>query len=123
MEVYCDMSSDQQTGITVVHHDKEERASVDGRRGPGPRVVNITYSASMEQIQALVSLSSDCEQYLSYDCFESPVFSRPYRHAQYRQHVTWYSRQNTRMINWAGAEGQDGKCACGVTGHFYSLNS
>ncbi|XP_019638435.1 PREDICTED: uncharacterized protein LOC109480645 [Branchiostoma belcheri] len=115
-QVYCDMSSDQQSGITVVHHDMEKRASVDGRRGPDTRVVNITYTASMEQIQALVSLSSGCEQYLSYDCFLSPIFSRPYRHAQYRQHVAWYSRQNRRMINWAGAEGQDGKCACGVTG-------
>nr|XP_039262066.1 contactin-associated protein-like 2 [Styela clava] len=60
--VYCDMDSYPGTGITVVHHDAEDQSSQLSYYSENDIAVN--YTATMDQISALINGSEHCEQYI-----------------------------------------------------------
>ena len=107
VQVYCDMTSKNGVGVTVIGHDSESRTLVKGYGGPGSYKRKINYDISMEQIVAIMKHSKNCEQLIKYECY----LSRLFRGGE----GWWVSRQGWRMNYWGGSAINSGKCACGMT--------
>jgi len=105
--VYCDMSDKNGVGVTVVSHDSESRTLVDGYDNGGLYSRSIHYSgASLSQLASLTNASSNCEQFIKYECY----------HSQLRVLSWWWaSRDSSPMWYWGGASPGSRKCACGMT--------
>uniref|UniRef100_H2YD60 Fibrinogen C-terminal domain-containing protein n=1 Tax=Ciona savignyi TaxID=51511 RepID=H2YD60_CIOSA len=94
--VYCDMHSDPSTGITVVENELQPNMTIQGCNGQGCLSVDVTYKgATMEQIEALMSISIACEQKIRYDCQDSKLLKEGT--------AWWESRTGQRMNYWGGA--------------------
>ena len=106
-QVFCDMTSKDSIGVTVIGHDSESRTKVDGYGAPGSYLRNIKYDNTMEQIVAVIDKSAYCEQFIKYECDDSRLL---------KDGTSWWvSRQGNRMNYWGGAAVDSGKCACGMT--------
>lgn len=67
--VYCDMSDKNGVGVTVISHDTERRKRV---KGTNNYVRDIHYTgASLSQLASLTKVSSNCEQFIQYECHNS----------------------------------------------------
>ena len=106
-KVYCDMTSKNGIGVTVIGHDSESRTLVKGYNAQGANKRKITYDISMEQIVAIVKQSKNCEQFIKYECYGTVLL--------YGQYGWWVSRQGSKINYWGGAAVNSGKCACGMT--------
>ena len=109
-QIYCDMTSKNGVGVTVIGHDSKSRTFVSGFDPKGSYKRNISYDISMEQIVAIMRHSENCEQFIKYECWESMLFGHGGG-----GYGWWVSRQGSRMNHWGGAAVDSGKCACGVT--------
>ena len=107
--VFCDMTDKSGLGVTVISHDSESRTHVKGCEDPGCYSRDIHYTgASLSQLASLTRVSSQCEQFIKYECHDSGIwFSTPYG--------WWVSRDSAKMTYWGGASPGSGKCACGMT--------
>jgi len=106
--VYCDMRDKNRVGVTVISHDSESRTHVKGYDSPGSYSRDIHYSgASLSQLASLTRVSSHCEQFIKYECYDSMIMSSGY--------AWWVSRDSSKMTYWGGASPGSGKCACGMT--------
>ncbi len=106
--VYCDMSDKSGVGVTVISHDSESRTHVNGYSGRGSYSRDIHYTgSSLPQLASLTRVSSHCEQFIKYECYNSMTVSRGY--------AWWVSRDSSKMTYWGGASPGSGKCACGMT--------
>jgi len=108
-KVYCDMTDKNGVGVTVISHDSESRKHVQGYDPQGSYSRDIHYTgASLSQLASLTRVSSHCEQFIKYECFDSVLLynNNPYG--------WWVSRDSTKMTYWGGAS-VSGKCACGMT--------
>jgi len=107
--VYCDMSDKNGVGVTVLSHDSESRTLVRGYSGRGSYSRDIHYSgASLSQLVSLTRVSSHCEQFIKYECYDSVMLG-------YGIYAWWVSRDSSKMTYWGGASPGSGKCACGMT--------
>ena len=107
--VFCDMTDKSGVGVTVISHDSESRTHVSGYTEAGSYSRDIHYTgASLSQLASLTRISSNCEQFIKYECYNSVLLyhSSPYG--------WWVSRDSTKMKYWGGAS-INGKCACGMT--------
>ena len=108
--VYCDMIDKNGVGVTVLSHDSESRTLVSGYGGRGSYSRDIHYTgASLSQLASLTRVSSHCEQFIKYECYNSVMFTR------YGVYAWWVSRDSSQMTYWGGASPGSGKCACGMT--------
>ena len=107
--VYCDMSDKNGVGVTVISHNSESRTHVNGYSSRGSYSRDIRYTgASLSQLASLTRVSSQCEQFIKYECLDSILL---YNNNLYGW---WVSRDSTKMRYWGGAS-VSGKCACGMT--------
>ena len=111
VQVYCDMTSKNGVGVTVIGHDSESRTLVNGSEGPGSYKRKIKYDISMEQIVSIMKQSKKCEQLIKYQCYGS-VLTWEVNNSTFGW---WVSRQGSKMNYWGGAAVNSGKCACGMT--------
>ncbi|XP_028393465.1 neurexin-4-like [Dendronephthya gigantea] len=107
VKVYCDMTSRNGVGVTVIGHDSEIIAHVKGYEAAGSYRRNITYDIPMEQIAGIINKSANCEQFIKYECFRSGLLKN--------SDGWWVSRQGSKMNYWGGAAVDSGRCACGMT--------
>ena len=106
--VYCDMSDKNGVGVTVISHNSESRTLVDGYEEDGAYSRNIHYSgASLPQLAKLTDMSTNCEQFIKYECYDSLLLNNP--------NGWWMSRDSSKMTYWGGASPGSNKCACGMT--------
>ena len=106
--VFCDMTDKSGVGVTVISHDSERRTHVNGCENHGCYSRDIHYTgASLSQLASLTRVSSQCEQFIKYECYGSAIF----RWA----HAWWVSRDSANVTYWGGASPGSGKCACGMT--------
>ena len=107
--VFCDMTDKNGAGVTVISHDSESRTSVQGcePRGCYSRDVHYT-GTSLSQLASLTRVSSHCEQFIKYECYDSLLLNNNDLYGW------WVSRDSTKMTYWGGAS-VSGKCACGMT--------
>ena len=106
--VYCNMTDKGGVGVTVVSHDSEDRIHVIGFDGRGSYRRDIHYiSASLSQIEGLTQVSTNCQQFIKYEC--KGAVMRLDRNDKY---AWWVSRDGVAMTYWGGATNG---CACGMT--------
>ena len=106
--VYCDMSGKNRVGVTDISHDSESRTYLEGCYHQGCYSRDIHYTgASLSQLASLTRVSSHCEQFIKYECYESMTVGRGF--------AWWVSRDSNKMTYWGGALPGSGKCACGMT--------
>ena len=104
--VFCDMADKSGVGVTVISHDSESRTRVKGCEDPGCYSRDIHYTgASLSQLASLTRVSSRCEQFIKYECYDSIRTGYSW----------WVSRDSKHMTYWGGASPGSGKCACGMT--------
>ena len=107
--VFCDMTDKSRVGVTVISHDSESRTHVNGCEDHGCYSRDIHYTgASLSQLASLTRVSSQCEQFIKYECYNSVIFEMGGR-------AWWVSRDSAKMKYWGGASPGSGKCACGMT--------
>ena len=108
--VFCNMTAKNGVGMTVISHDSESRTKVRdglGWGGQGSYSRDIHYTgASLSQLASLSRVSSHCEQFIKYECYDSMIFRGGY--------AWWVSRDSSKRTHWGGAS-VSGKCACGMT--------
>ena len=106
--VFCDMSDKNGVGVTVIGHDSESRTLAIGCYGVGCYSHDVAYNGvSPSQLSSLTAVSSHCEQFVKYECYNSMIF---------RYSLSWWvSRDGSKMTFWGGATPGSGKCACGMT--------
>ena len=106
--VFCNMTEKNGVGVTVISHDSEDRTSVLGFDPSGSYSRDVNYQgASLLQLENLVAVSAQCEQFIKYECIASVLIGHSVG--------WWVSRDGTRMNYWGGATPGSGKCACGMT--------
>ena len=110
VQVYCDMSSKNSAGVTVIGHDSESMTLVDGYEDPGSYRREIKYDLPIEQIVAVIQQSQWCEQFIKFECYDSAIWYNGRKHFSW-----WVSRDVAQMNYWGGAAVDSGKCACGMT--------
>ncbi|KAK7575553.1 hypothetical protein V9T40_011839 [Parthenolecanium corni] len=113
--VTCQFHADGKI-VTELHHKSEHSVTVDGHQKPGSFVQDIKYLASSDQIEALISQSVECWQYIRYDCFRSRLLNSPSSEDNFQPFSWWVSRNNQKMDFWGGAPAGSRKCACGIRG-------
>ena len=69
IKAYCDFVKN----TTEIFHDKEELIKVEKCPEVGCAAYEVNYSAPPEQIEALIALSENCYQDLSFGCFMAPL--------------------------------------------------
>ena len=107
--VYCDMSDKNGVGVTIISHDSESRTHVQGFESPGGYSHDIHYTGvSISQLASLTRVSSHCEQFIKYECYDSVIASGG------TYYSGWVSRDSSKMTYWGGASPGSGKCACGM---------
>ena len=103
--VFCDMIDKSGIGVTVISHDSESRTHVSVCDSPGCYSRDIHYTgASLSQLASLTRVSSQCEQFIKYECYHSIISA----------HVWWVSRDSAEMHYWGGGSPRI-RCACGLT--------
>ena len=110
--VYCDMADKNGVGVTLISHDSESRTKVRdglgwGSRGSYSRDIHYT-GVSLSQLASLTRVSSRCEQFIKYECYNSVLLDND------NFYGWWVSRDSSKMTYWGGAS-VNGKCACGMT--------
>ena len=109
--VYCDMTDKNGVGVTVISHDSESRTRVKGCNPRGCYSRDIHYTGvSLSQLASLTSVSSQCEQFIKYECHDSTLIGH-----KGLELAWWVSRDSATMTTWGGATPGSGKCACGMT--------
>ena len=99
------MKDKNRIGATVISHDSESRTYVPSQN----RLRDIHYTgASLSQLASVTSVSSHCEQFIKYECYDSGLYLR-------NPASWWMSRDSAKMTYWGGASPGSGKCACGMT--------
>ena len=116
--VFCDMTDKSGVGVTVISHDSESRTNVDacGPNGCYSRDIHYT-GASLSQLAGLTRISSQCEQFIKYECHNSGMFTWGHKQSNsLRGRIAWWvSRDSAKMTYWGGASPGSGTCACGMT--------
>ena len=106
------MTDKNAIGVTIIGHDSEDRRLVNGYEGSGSYVRHVQYQGagitSISQIAVITNVSTQCEQFIKYECYGSALF----------RYLSgwWVSRNSAKMTYWGGATPANSyKCACGVT--------
>ena len=106
--VFCDMTDKSGVGVTVISHNSESRTHVSGCEKAGCYSRDIHYTgASLSQLARLTKVSSHCEQFIKYECYDSVIFAW--------ESAWWVSRDSAKIKYWGGASPGSSKCACGMT--------
>lgn len=116
--VYCDMTDKGGVGVTVISHDSESTTRVNNcpySAGSCYRYVNYN-GASLGQLAKLTQISTQCEQYIEYQCTGHVAFIP-------EGYAWWVSRDGVSQHYWGGATPGSYKCACGVTKTCYNGHS
>ncbi|KAM8963611.1 contactin-associated protein-like 3 isoform 1-T1 [Lycaon pictus] len=109
--VYCNMTED--TTWTSVQHNGSHLARIKSSNGEGPRPVFFKYTASMEQLQAIIDRADHCQQELAFHCKRSRLSTR-----HDGTPVSWWvGRTNETHTYWGGSLPDAQNCACGLQGN------
>ncbi|MBN3305013.1 CNTP2 protein, partial [Amia calva] len=107
-KVYCNMTEDKVW--TTVSHDLQSQKSVSGSSQDKRTVLQLSYSASMEQTSAITSSAENCEQQVSYSCRMSRLLNTP----DGVPYSWWVGKGNEKHFYWGGSSPGIQKCACGI---------
>ena len=105
--VYCDF----ERNVTEILHDSEFTVKIEKcSDGPGCFKYDLTYFASMPQIQAIMDLSESCTQSIDFGCFLAPL---EFEGNQLGWWSDKYGNPNYYFNGDYSSDASDHTCACG----------
>ncbi|XP_051542697.1 contactin-associated protein-like 2 isoform X2 [Myxocyprinus asiaticus] len=107
-KVICNMTEDK-VWTTVVNNLPAQTA-VTGSSRERRTVLQLNYSASMEQVTAIINSAEHCEQHIAYACRMSRLLNTP----DGTPYTWWVGRGNEKHFYWGGSGPGIQKCACGI---------
>uniref|UniRef100_A0A8C1ECW0 Contactin associated protein-like 5a n=1 Tax=Cyprinus carpio carpio TaxID=630221 RepID=A0A8C1ECW0_CYPCA len=116
IQVYCNITGNKVW--TVVRHNSSIAVKVRGSTLQKPYVGWFNYSASSEQLKALVSLSDRCEQRIAYHCRRSRLFN-PWDGTPLSW---WVDRRGEKRTYWGGFQPGVQQCSCGLEENCADMN-
>ncbi|XP_018647599.1 septate junction protein [Schistosoma mansoni] len=112
--------SDPNTVMTMLHHDAPDDVVVDGYQAPGSYRRKLNYGrADRETLGELVRRSIECDQSLTYQCWNAKLLQLPAGGGttyENRAWGWWVSQDGRPQFYWGGGVPGLQKCACGVEG-------
>ncbi|XP_077381293.1 contactin-associated protein-like 4 isoform X1 [Festucalex cinctus] len=110
--VYCNITEDN---IWMeIGHNYTELTPVRPSSGEHQHIVRLHYSASEEQLVAVIGQSDHCQQEMAYHCRKSRLLNTPDGSP-----LSWWlggAAPGGRQNYWAGAQPGSQQCACGLQG-------
>ncbi|MCI4391514.1 hypothetical protein PGIGA_G00135420 [Pangasianodon gigas] len=106
--VICKMTEDK-VWTTVVNNLPVQTA-VSGSSRERRTVLQLNYSATMEQISAITDAAEHCEQHITYTCRSSRLLNTP----DGTPYTWWVGRGNEKHLYWGGSAPGVQKCSCGI---------
>ncbi|XP_056155171.1 contactin-associated protein-like 2a, partial [Lampris incognitus] len=107
-KVNCNMTEDKVW--TTVMNNLPAQTTVTGSSRERRTVLQVNYSASMEQVTAITTSAEQCEQHISYNCRMSRLLNTP----EGTPYTWWVGRGNEKHFYWGGSGPGVQKCACGI---------
>uniref|UniRef100_A0A8C2J0V7 Contactin associated protein 2 n=1 Tax=Cyprinus carpio TaxID=7962 RepID=A0A8C2J0V7_CYPCA len=107
-KVICNMTEDKVW--TTVVNDLAAQTAVTGSSRERRTVLQLNYSASMEQVTAITNSAEHCEQHVAYACRMSRLLNTP----DGTPYTWWVGRGNEKHFYWGGSVPGIQKCACGI---------
>ncbi|XP_056599327.1 contactin-associated protein-like 2b [Triplophysa dalaica] len=107
--VICDMTGDKVW--TTIVNDLPPQSLVSAASGPEEKtVINLNYSMSAEQVNAVTGISELCEQLVAFTCYKSRLLNLPDGSSS----TWWVGQGNEKHFYWGGSGPGVQKCACGI---------
>ncbi|XP_064202143.1 contactin-associated protein-like 2 isoform X1 [Anguilla rostrata] len=107
-KVICNMTEDKVW--TTVMNSLPPQAPVSGSSRESRTVLQLNYSATMEQVFAITGSAEHCEQHVAYACRMSRLLNTP----DGTPYTWWVGRGNEKHFYWGGSGPGIQKCACGI---------
>uniref|UniRef100_A0A8C7F7Q5 Contactin associated protein family member 5 n=1 Tax=Oncorhynchus kisutch TaxID=8019 RepID=A0A8C7F7Q5_ONCKI len=115
-QVYCNMTENKVW--TVVTHNSTDPVRVQGSTLQKPYIMKFNYSASPEQLMALVSGSEQCQQEVMYSCRKSRLFN-----TRDGSPLSWWVDQGgERRTYWGGFLPGVQQCSCSLEENCMDMN-
>lgn len=107
-KVNCNMTEDNVW--TTVTNNLPLKTAVTGSSRERRTVLQVNYSASMDQMTAITSSAEYCEQHIAYSCRMSRLLNTP----DGTPYTWWVGRGSEKHFYWGGSGPGIQKCACGI---------
>ncbi|XP_061777945.1 contactin-associated protein-like 2a isoform X3 [Nerophis ophidion] len=107
-KVNCNMTEDKVW--TMVMNNLPPRTTVTGSSRERRTILQVNYSASMEQVTAITTSAEHCEQQITYSCRMSRLLNTP----DGTPYTWWVGRGSEKHFYWGGSGPGIQKCACGI---------
>ncbi|XP_034999026.1 contactin-associated protein-like 2a isoform X1 [Hippoglossus stenolepis] len=107
-KVTCNMTEDKVW--TTVVNNLPPKTTVTGSSRERRTVLQVNYSASMEQVTAITNSAEYCEQQIVYSCQKSRLLNTP----DGTPYTWWVGRGSEKHFYWGGSGPGIQKCACGI---------
>ncbi|XP_034717474.1 contactin-associated protein-like 2a isoform X1 [Etheostoma cragini] len=107
-KVNCNMTEDKVW--TTVMNSLPPKTAVTGSSRERRTVLQVNYSASMDQVTAITTSAEYCEQRIAYSCRMSRLLNTP----DGTPYTWWVGRGSEKHFYWGGSGPGIQKCACGI---------
>ncbi|KAF0028204.1 hypothetical protein F2P81_019291, partial [Scophthalmus maximus] len=107
-KVNCNMTEDKVW--TTVMNNLPPKTAVTGSSRERRTVLQVNYSASMDQVTAITTSAEYCEQQIVYSCQKSRLLNTP----DGTPYTWWVGRGSEKHFYWGGSGPGIQKCACGI---------
>uniref|UniRef100_A0A3B5AT90 Contactin-associated protein-like 5 n=1 Tax=Stegastes partitus TaxID=144197 RepID=A0A3B5AT90_9TELE len=115
-QVYCNMT--EKKVWTVLSHNSSAPVTVQSSSLQKPHVMKLNYSASAEQLRAIVSGSEQCQQEVVYSCRKSRLFN-----TRDGSPLSWWlDREGERRSYWGGFLPGVQQCSCSLEENCVDMN-
>nr|XP_046260599.1 contactin-associated protein-like 5 [Scatophagus argus] len=115
-QVYCNMTEEKVW--TVLTHNSPTPVTVQGSSPHKPHVMKFNYSASVEQLNAIVAGSEQCQQEVVYNCKKSRLFN-----TKDGSPLSWWlDRVGERRSYWGGFLPGVQQCSCSLEENCMDMN-
>uniref|UniRef100_UPI0037E98C04 contactin-associated protein-like 5 n=1 Tax=Semicossyphus pulcher TaxID=241346 RepID=UPI0037E98C04 len=115
-QVYCNMTEEKVW--TVLAHNSSAPVTVQGSSVHKPHIMKLNYSASAEQLRAIVSGSEQCQQEVVYNCKKSHLFN-----TRDGSPLSWWlDREGERRSYWGGFLPGVQQCSCSLEENCIDMN-
>uniref|UniRef100_A0A3B3ZSN5 Contactin associated protein-like 5a n=1 Tax=Periophthalmus magnuspinnatus TaxID=409849 RepID=A0A3B3ZSN5_9GOBI len=115
-QVYCNMTDERVW--TVITHNTTEPVRVQGSSVLQPHIMDLNYSASSDQLRAIVAGSEHCQQEVVYSCRKSRLFNtKDGRPLSY-----WLDQSGERRSYWGGFLPGVQQCSCSLEENCVDMN-
>ncbi|KAM6900735.1 contactin-associated protein-like 2a [Xenentodon cancila] len=108
-KVNCNMTEDKVW--TTVVNNLPPKTIITGSSKERRTVLQVNYSASMDQVSAITTSAEYCEQQIAYSCRMSRLLNTPGDGTPY---TWWVGRGSEKHFYWGGSGPGIQKCACGI---------